>query len=194
MKVGFRKDGRITALDLFIGRRQRPVRRAGRLPLGRQHRLALLPAAGDAVARHQVLTNTPPRTSQRAPGRHAGQRDHGADHRQGRAQARHRPGRDPQDQRAGRQGAVRPAGRRAASRPYVTSAFVKEALDKGRESFNWDEKKARSGKRAARRCAASASRSAPSRAARSGSTACSSSSRTAGCSSSRASATSAPHR
>jgi CO/xanthine dehydrogenase Mo-binding subunit len=30
---------------------------------------------------------------------------------------------------------------------YVTSAFVKEALDKGAELFNWQEKKARSGKR-----------------------------------------------
>jgi CO/xanthine dehydrogenase Mo-binding subunit len=32
-------------------------------------------------------------------------------------------------------------------RPYVTSAFVKEALDKGAELFKWEEKKARSGKR-----------------------------------------------
>ena len=32
-------------------------------------------------------------------------------------------------------------------RNYVTSAFVKEALDKGAELFNWEEKKARSGKR-----------------------------------------------
>jgi xanthine dehydrogenase molybdenum-binding subunit len=30
---------------------------------------------------------------------------------------------------------------------YVTSSFVKEALDKGAELFNWEEKKARSGKR-----------------------------------------------
>src|SRR4029078_12251460 len=30
---------------------------------------------------------------------------------------------------------------------YVTSAFVKEALEKGAELFNWNEKKARSGKR-----------------------------------------------
>src|SRR6185295_11397540 len=32
-------------------------------------------------------------------------------------------------------------------RQYVTSAFVKEALDKGAEIFNWQEKIARSGKR-----------------------------------------------
>ena len=32
-------------------------------------------------------------------------------------------------------------------RSHVTSAFVKEALDRGAELFNWDERKARSGKR-----------------------------------------------
>ena len=32
-------------------------------------------------------------------------------------------------------------------RQYTTSAFVKEALDKGAEIFSWEEKKARSGKR-----------------------------------------------
>ena len=36
-------------------------------------------------------------------------------------------------------GPALPHGKQA----YVTSAFVKEALDKGRELFNWDEKKAR---------------------------------------------------
>ena len=42
----------------------------------------------------------------------------------------------------------RSAGRtRAASGRTSTSAFVKEALDKGAELFNWDERKARSGKR-----------------------------------------------
>ena len=40
-------------------------------------------------------------------------------------------------------GAPNPRGQQQ----YVTSAFVKEALDKGAEIFNWEEKKARSGKR-----------------------------------------------
>ena len=35
----------------------------------------------------------------------------------------------------------------AAAGNYVTSAFVREALDKGAELFSWEEKKARSGKR-----------------------------------------------
>ena len=33
------------------------------------------------------------------------------------------------------------------SQNYVTSAFLKEALDKGAELFKWEERKARSGKR-----------------------------------------------
>ena len=40
-----------------------------------------------------------------------------------------------------------PRRTRAASAAYATSAFVKEALDKGAELFEWDERKARSGKR-----------------------------------------------
>jgi CO/xanthine dehydrogenase Mo-binding subunit len=32
-------------------------------------------------------------------------------------------------------------------RPHVTSAFVKEALDRGKGLFNWDERKARAGQR-----------------------------------------------
>ena len=86
-------------------------------------------------------------------------------------------------------GPALPNGKQA----YVTSAFVKEALDKGRELFEWEAKKASlSGKRSrAPRRAASASRSARTPAARSASTACSSSSPTAASSSSRASATSA---
>ena len=72
---------------------------------------------------------------------------HGADDRQGGAQARRRSGRDPPDQRARRaRRRSGPPARRQASQ-YATSAFVKEALDKGAELFNWDERKARSGKR-----------------------------------------------
>ncbi len=40
-------------------------------------------------------------------------------------------------------GPANPAG----ARPYATSAFVKEALDKGAEMFRWNERKAQSGKR-----------------------------------------------
>ena len=65
-------------------------------------------------------------------------------------------------------GAPNPRGQQQ----YVTSAFVKEALDKGAEIFNWSEKKARSGNASARRRAARASRSAPTPRGRPASTAC----------------------
>src|ERR1700681_4968389 len=35
----------------------------------------------------------------------------------------------------------------AGKRPYATSAFIKQALDRGAELFRWEERKARSGKR-----------------------------------------------
>ncbi len=63
-------------------------------------------------------------------------------------QARHRSGGDPSKINA-------PAGKApfgptvpaADGRHYVTSAFVREALDKGAELFNWDERRRGSGKR-----------------------------------------------
>ena len=49
---------------------------------------------------------------------------------------------------------MRPRAKRRSARPaargtrhYVTSAFLKHALDRGAELFKWDERKARSGKR-----------------------------------------------
>ena len=50
MKVGFSKEGRITALDMFVVSQQRSLRRAGRCRLVGPHRLAAVPAAGHALA------------------------------------------------------------------------------------------------------------------------------------------------
>ena len=148
VKVGFRKDGKIIAIDGFADRRQRSVRRAGRRPLGRPAR------SRSAISRRRcggaaltVLTNTPPKTSQRAPGGMQGNglmepvsprppTSSGIDQveiRQINAPAGKAPFGPP---------AAADSGRRTSP-----SAFVKEALDKGAELFNWEEKKARSGKR-----------------------------------------------
>ena len=51
VKVGFRKDGRITAIDLFIVGDNGPYDAQGDYRSAGQHDLALLPADGDAVAR-----------------------------------------------------------------------------------------------------------------------------------------------
>ena len=143
-----RKDGRITALDLFIVEDNGPYG-----PMG-DHR-----SAGNAASLIwqppamrwrgvAVLTNTPPRSQQRSPGPMQANAHHGAGRHQGGEEARARSGRDPPHQLARRQGARTARRGRTASAAHVTSAFVKEALDRGAELFKWDERKARSGKRA----------------------------------------------
>ena len=120
---------------------------AGRFPVGRQHHLALLSADGDAVARRDGADQHAAAHLAARARRHAGQRPHRAGSRQGgatswasiRSQIRliNAP--------AGKAPFGPPAAR--GKQAYVTSAFVKEALDKGAELFNWEERKARSGKR-----------------------------------------------
>jgi CO/xanthine dehydrogenase Mo-binding subunit len=145
-KVGFAKDGRITAIDLLVVAENGPYDQVGD---GR--------SAGDIISlAYQpktmrwrglaVLTNTPPRGAQRAPGGMQGI----AIMEPNLAKAARKLGLDevavhsvnaPQ----GKAPFGAPAAR--GNRNYVTSAFVKEALAKGSEIFKWEEKKARSGKR-----------------------------------------------
>jgi CO/xanthine dehydrogenase Mo-binding subunit len=145
-RVGFTKDGRITALDLFI------VQDSGAYgPMG-DHR-----SAGNAASliyqpgamrwrAINVLTNTPPRTQQRSPGP---MQANGimepivtkAAKQLGLDQLAIRRINAP----AGKAnyGPPGPNGRR----PYTTSAFVKEALDRGSQVFEWESRKARSGQK-----------------------------------------------
>jgi len=140
-KIGFRKDGRIVAIDMYTICDNGPYDAQGDArSAGTSVSLAYQPE----TMRWRgltVLTNTPPKTSQRAPG--------GA---QGigivepiLSKAAKKLGIDQVELRkinapAGKApfGPALPNGKQA----YVTSAFVKEALDKGREMFNWDAKKA----------------------------------------------------
>ena len=108
VKVGFAKDGRITALDMFVVGENGPYEPAGDTGMTGRMRLAALPAAGDAVARRIGADQHAAAPRAEPAGRHAGHHAHGADPREGGAQARRRSGRDPPDQRAGRQGEVRP--------------------------------------------------------------------------------------
>ena len=77
MKIGLRRDGRITALDLFVIQDGGPYGRSGDfLSAGRIASLAY-PAPQSMRARGlTVFTNTPPRGAQRAPG--GAQCDHDA--------------------------------------------------------------------------------------------------------------------
>ena len=147
MKVGFSKEGRITALDMFSVSDNGPFERQGDCNnTGVIASLAYQPKAM-RFRGISVLTNTPPRGPQSQPG---GTQSHmfmepvisKAARKLGIDQVAIRRINAPE----GKALFGPPAGPKAV-RQYVTSAFVKEALDKGAEMFKWDERKAQSGKR-----------------------------------------------
>jgi xanthine dehydrogenase molybdenum-binding subunit len=141
VKMGFRKDGRITAIDMYTVQDNGPYDAQGDFrSAGNSVSLAYQPETmrWRGVT---VLTNTPPKTSQRAPGGMQGvgivepiiskaAKKLGLDQvevRKINAPAGHAPF-----------GPATASGKQA----YVTSAFVREALDKGRDLFQWEAKKA----------------------------------------------------
>jgi CO/xanthine dehydrogenase Mo-binding subunit len=147
VRMGFRKDGRVTAIDAFIVESAGPYRRQG------DHQnavnIASLVYQPETVRFRgvSVATNTPPGVSQRAPGGlqsavlfepllDKAARKLGIDEIEirkinapvtnsefGLSQVQGRP------------------------RTTVTSCFLKEALDRGRVAFNWDERRKRAGQR-----------------------------------------------
>src|SRR3954452_10201150 len=146
-RAGFRKDGRIVALDLFI------VEDNGAYgPMG-DHRSAANAASliWQPLAMRwrgvASITNTPPRSQQRSPGPMQANgivepvvtkaaKQLGLD-----AVAIRRinspEGKAPYG----------PPAEGGGPRRYVTSAFVKQGLDRGAELFNWSDRVARAGKR-----------------------------------------------
>jgi CO/xanthine dehydrogenase Mo-binding subunit len=145
-KIGFRKDGKIVAIDGFAIADNGPYNQQGdAASAGSTISLCYQPETM-RWRTISVLTNTPPKTSQRAPG---GMQGNGLIEPI-LAKAARKLGIDEVEIHkinapAGKApfGPPQAGGRRG----YVTSAFVREALDKGAEIFNWQEKKARSGKR-----------------------------------------------
>ncbi|MBI3400156.1 MAG: xanthine dehydrogenase family protein molybdopterin-binding subunit [Acidobacteria bacterium] len=146
LKVGFAKDGRITALDMFVVNENGPYEPVGDTGMtGRMVSLLYQPMAmrWRGVS---VLTNTPPRRAQSQPGGMQGivlmepilakaSRKLGVD------QAAIHYVNAPEGK--AKFGPANPRGERA----YATSAFVKQALDRGAEMFRWNERKAQGGKR-----------------------------------------------
>jgi xanthine dehydrogenase molybdenum-binding subunit len=147
MKVGFAKDGRITAVDMCSVSDNGPFERQG--DCNNTGVIASLMYQPKAMRFRgiSVLTNTPPRGPQSQPG---GTQSHMLV--------------EPVISKAARQlgidqVAIRrinapagkalfgPPGGPKQQRQYTTSAFVKETLDKGAELFKWEERKAQSGKR-----------------------------------------------
>ena len=145
MKVGFSKEGQITAVDMFVVCDNGPYDPVGdAASSGRIVSLLYQPPAMRWRGL-TVLTNTPPRSAQSSPGG-----------MQGISLM------EPLLAKAARklqvdQIAIRrlnaPEGKPkfgppvAGKRPYATSAFMKEALDRGSELFKWEERKSRTPQR-----------------------------------------------
>jgi xanthine dehydrogenase molybdenum-binding subunit len=145
MKVGFSKEGRILAVDMFVISDNGPYDAQGDAPTS-GHMVSLLYQPQSMRWRGvTVLTNTPPRSAQSSPGG-----------LQGItiiepiiAKAARKLGVD--------QVAIRyincPEGKAPFGPPvqgklqHATSAFLKEALERGAEQFKWRERVARSPKR-----------------------------------------------
>src|SRR3954447_574988 len=145
VKAGFDKDGKLLAVDMFVIGENGPFEQQG--DTGQTGRIASLMYQPEAMRWRgvPVLTNTPPRRAQSQPGGMQGitmmepvmakaARKLGID------QVQIRRINAPVGKAK-----VGPANARG-QRGYTTSAFVQEALDKGKVLFNWDERKARSGK------------------------------------------------
>ena len=145
-KIGFRKDGRITAMDLFVIQDGGPYGRSGDfLAVGNIASLSYQPL-NMRMRGISIYTNTPPRGAQRAPGgvqcmamleplMDKAARQLGIDRARIRyvnapvGQAKFGPPKDDGEQE------------------NVSSAFVREAIDKGVELFDWENRKKRSGQR-----------------------------------------------
>ena len=145
-KVGFAKDGRITAVDMFTVVEGGPYGPGG--DGNSASRYASLMFQPEAMRWRGItaITNTPPRGAQSQPGGMQGitilepilakaARKLGVD------QVEIRKINSPEGK--ARFGPPNAAG----NRTYTTSCFLKECLDKGAAEFRWNERKANSGQR-----------------------------------------------
>ncbi|MBY0494218.1 MAG: xanthine dehydrogenase family protein molybdopterin-binding subunit [Cyanobacteria bacterium] len=146
MRAGFAKDGRILALDLFIIQDSGPYGPMGdHRSAGNTASILYQPAAMRWRAVN-VVTNTPPRTQQRSPGpMQANGICEGvitkAAKQLGIDQVAIRRMNSPEGK------AIYGPPDAKGVRRRVTSAFAKEALDRGAQQFDWSARAARAGKR-----------------------------------------------
>ena len=147
VKMGFLEDGRVAALDLFIVQDNGPYNRRGDFTTGALVASLQYQPLAIRFRGVSVLTNTPPRAAQRAPGgmqivamleplMDKAARKLGLD-RLAIRRLNAPEGKAP----------MGPADPQTGQRRYVTSAFVKEAIDRGAELFGWAERTKRSGQR-----------------------------------------------
>ena len=145
MKAGFSKEGRITALDMFVLCSNGPYDKMGDAASSGRIVSLLYQPQTMRWRGVSVLTNTPPRSAQSSPGGMQGI----AIIEPIIAKAARKLGLD--------QVAIRhincPEGKAEfgpairGKRQHATSAFLREALDRGAEKFKWSERVARTPKR-----------------------------------------------
>ena len=150
IKMGFKKDGRVTAIDTFIVEASGPYRRQGDHSTTANLGSLLFQAPNMRFRGISVATNTPPGVSQRAPGGLQASvwfepLVHEAAKKLGIDQVAIRKINAPEGQALF--GLVPPNTPPGRPRNKVTSCFVKECLDQGAELFGWEARKANSGKR-----------------------------------------------
>ena len=145
VKIGFRQDGRLTALDMFLVQDGGPYGRSGDfMSAGDQASLMYQPP-NIRMRGLSVYTNTPPRAAQRAPG--------GVQAVSMIAPMMHKAAKQLGLDPLALMRINAPEGQAIFGRPRegrqsnVSSAFVKEAIDKGAEAFDWNEMKQKSGQR-----------------------------------------------
>jgi CO/xanthine dehydrogenase Mo-binding subunit len=142
MKVGFSKEGRITALDMFVVSNNGPYQQQGDVSTSGDVVSLLYQPQAMRFRGVTVLTNTPPRSAQSSPGGLQGisiiepviakaARQLGVDQ----VAIRHL------NCAEGKANYGRPTAE--GKRQHVTSAFLKEALVRGAEQFRWRERAAR---------------------------------------------------
>jgi CO/xanthine dehydrogenase Mo-binding subunit len=150
IKMGFKKDGRVTAIDTFIVEASGPYRRQGDHSTTANLGSLLFQAPNMRFRGLSVATNTPPGVSQRAPGGLQASvwfepLVHEAAKKLGIDQVAIRKMNAPEGQAVF--GLVPPNTPPGRPRSKLTSCFVKECLDQGAELFGWEARKANSGKR-----------------------------------------------
>ncbi|MBZ5608408.1 MAG: xanthine dehydrogenase family protein molybdopterin-binding subunit [Acidobacteriia bacterium] len=145
MKVGFSKEGRITALDMFVLVNTGPYDPVGDAPSSGRIVSLLYQPETMRFRGLTVMTNTPPRSAQSSPGGMQGttimeQIVSKAGRKLNLDQVAIRTINAPEGKAP-----LGPAIR--GKRGYATSAFIKEALNRGSEEFNYKERIARNPKR-----------------------------------------------
>jgi len=141
IKIGFREDGRVLAIDLCIVQENGPNSGFGDWTSAADAVSLVYTPEAMRFRGVSVLTNTPPRTAQRGPGQNQiaiaveplldkAARELGID--QVAIRRINAPGHD---------------AKYGGERRPITSAYLGEALDQGAERFNWEQRRARSGER-----------------------------------------------